>query len=478
MVYLTDSDLIRDTIEQLSCAKILWIDTEIADWQTPKPRLSLIQVSANANNLKENQVYILDLLKFPDLKNYFFEKIISNSKIEKVFHNASFDLKYLGKEQAVNITCTFKIARKIKAKRLGVTNLKLKTLAKELCHFSNVDTEEQGSDWGKRPLSEKQLSYARMDVVYLAQVHQYLLNFGSKSSLLETKPIKSYPYFTVTKVRAAFDCPRLFYLAQRFGGSTLFLPANSSGIGKGFHKLCKDFIILAKTDPEFKYLFKPEISQLKKEDIALRMQQMFYDRVFSSFLDSSVKSKSLKAESLYLIWQGLINLLHHSVELLINNRRYCRFDEVIDKTFLGQEISLEQNFTLANGTKQKVKGRFDSLIYDFEHQRLCVIEYKTYETLDQSSQLAQVALYSYMLKEKLGLAVNSAVYTVLPDWQELSFSWEQLEQTIHKLIPDKLQQMQQWLDWEQDQPTPPPPTAERGLCKICPQQETCQGYFK
>lgn len=208
------------------------------------------------------------------------------------------------------------------------------------------------------------------------------------------------------------------------------------------------------------------------------MQQMFYDRVFSSFLDSSVKSKSLKAESLYLIWQGLINLLHHSVELLINNRRYCRFDEVIDKTFLGQEISLEQNFTLANGTKQKVKGRFDSLIYDFEHQRLCVIEYKTYETLDQSSQLAQVALYSYMLKEKLGLAVNSAVYTVLPDWQELSFSWEQLEQTIHKLIPDKLQQMQQWLDWEQDQPTPPPPTAERGLCKICPQQETCQGYFK
>ncbi|MGB7250423.1 MAG: DNA translocase FtsK, partial [Phormidesmis sp.] len=131
-----------------------------------------------------------------------------------------------------------------------------------------------------------------------------------------------------------------------------------------------------------------------------------------------------------------------------------------------------------NGDRQLVRGRFDSLVYDFAKQRLCVVEYKTYQATDPAAQLAQVALYSYMLKQKLQVNINSAVYSVLPDWKGVEYSWDLLEKTLHDLIPHKLMQMRSWLAWQSPSPNPPPMTAHLELCDICPQKNKCQSYFK
>lgn len=171
MLYLTQASEIQAIITGLASRQILWLDTEVADYDTPFPKLSLIQVLAEHNDLAGDNVYILDVFEQPDVVEDFITQIMANAKIEKVFHNASFDLRYLGNTQAQNITCTYKIARKISRDRLGTSDLKLKTLAKELCNFTQVNVEEGRSDWGRRPLSQKQLDYAKMDTVYLAQVH-------------------------------------------------------------------------------------------------------------------------------------------------------------------------------------------------------------------------------------------------------------------------------------------------------------------
>lgn len=174
MFYVTQASEIQAVITRLASRQILWLDTEVADYDTPFPKLSLIQVSVEPLDLAGDNVYILDVFQKPDVVKYFINQIMANAKIEKVFHNSSYDLQYLGKMEAQNITCTLKIARKISRDRLGTSNLKLKTLAKELCNFTDVDEEEGTSDWGRRPLSQKQLNYAKMDTVYLAQVHLHL----------------------------------------------------------------------------------------------------------------------------------------------------------------------------------------------------------------------------------------------------------------------------------------------------------------
>ncbi|KAB8333176.1 cell division protein FtsK [Scytonema tolypothrichoides VB-61278] len=488
MQYLTQATEIRAQIDKFASAKTLWVDTEIADWDTYYPRLSLIQVLAEPTNLTSDSAFILDVLNKPDLAAYFINQIIANPQIEKVFHNASFDLKYLGGKQAPNVTCTLKLARKITPEVLQVSNLQLKTLATELCQFSNVDKEEQGSDWGKRPLTQKQLNYAAMDTVYLAAVHRRLLeisNPNAVSSIFDmvangSKSRKKSEQLSLsaTKVRVAFECPRLFYLNQRFGGNTLFLPPeNAVGIGNTFHQFANDFVDLLAQEPRFVDFLKSTTPQSQIEEIASRLQEIFYEIKFYSHLQESIKKDHSQAQALFKVWQGLQGLIKQFAQLLIINRRYCSAETLIRDTFITEERKLEYYFNLPDDTQQRLAGEFDCLVYNFEKKRLCVVEFKTYQPADPSAQLAQVALYSYMLWQKKKVAVDSAVYCVLPEFKEYQYSWEQLENTVHQLIPYKLQQMRQWLTWEPPLPNSPPLTTQPHLCKICPQQQKCQSYF-
>ncbi len=181
MPYLTNAKDIQDLMASYAQSQILWIDTEVADHQTRKPKVSLIQVLDDPTDLTGEHVSILDVLNYPELIDYFVDKIIVNPAIEKVFHNASYDLKLLGKAKAQNVTCTLELAKKIPYYLLQVRNLQLKTLAEELCYFPPVDKTEQTSDWGVRPLTSSQLHYAKMDAIYVAHVHQQLLKLSRRS---------------------------------------------------------------------------------------------------------------------------------------------------------------------------------------------------------------------------------------------------------------------------------------------------------
>ncbi|MFN5953705.1 MAG: DNA translocase FtsK [Dolichospermum sp.] len=482
MHYLTEASEIYNQISQLSLSKTLWIDTEIADWYTNKPKLALIQVLADYTDLTGESAYIFDVLGKPDLAVYFINQIMVNPQIEKVFHNAGFDLKYLGREVAQNVTCTLKIARKITKEVLQTTNLKLKTLAAELCQFSHVDAEEGTSDWGKRPLTQKQLNYAAMDTVYLAAVHYRLLEISNPDvisrvfNMVDHKSENSS--LTPTKVRLAFECPRLFYLNHHFNCKAIFSPKDTlGGVGNVFHKLADDFINLLLIEPRFKSLFNPSTTQLNVDQITSEIQQLFYQIKFFPYLQDVIVQDGSKAPVLLQVWQGLQGLIKKFTELLVINRRYCSAETLISNTFISGEQNLEYYFDLPNGTKQLIRGEFDCLVFNFELKRLCMVEFKTYQPVDSAAQLAQVSLYSYMLSKQKKTPVDSAVYCVLPEFKEYKYSWEQLENTVHQLIPYKLLQMQEWLSWESPNPNPPPATNQPYLCEICPQQQKCQTFF-
>jgi len=482
MHYLTEASEIYNQISQLSLSKTLWIDTEIADCYTDKPKLALIQVLADYTDLTGESAYIFDVLGKPDLAVYFINQIMVNPQIEKVFHNAGFDLKYLGKELAQNVTCTLKIARKITKEVLQTTNLKLKTLAAELCQFSQVDAEEGSSDWGKRPLTQKQLNYAAMDTVYLAAVHYRLLEISNPDVISRVFNMVNHKSenssLTPTKVRLAFECPRLFYLNHHFNCKAIFSPKDTiAGVGNVFHKLADDFINLLLIEPRFKNLFNPSATQLNVDQITSEIQQLFYQIKFFPYLQDVIAQDASKAPVLLQVWQGLQGLIKKFTELLVINRRYCSAETLISNTFISGERNLEYYFDLPNGTKQLIRGEFDCLVFNFELNRLCMVEFKTYQPVDSAAQLAQVSLYSYMLWKQKKAPVDSAVYCVLPEFKEYKYSWEQLENTVHQLIPYKLLQMQTWLSWESPNPNPPPATTEPYLCEICPQQQKCQTFF-
>lgn len=329
-----------------------------------------------------------------------------------------------------------------------------------------------------KPLSRSQLYYAAMDVVYLAHVHYYLVNFHqpSKDQMNQT----NLSQFTVTDVRVAFECPRLFYLSKHFGGNTLFIPPNQpKGIGQPFHKFAFKFIELAKTDPQFREIFRPNPKELDPEQVTQAMQTIFYESIFFPGLQKVAQSKPENVPILQTIWEGLRGLIQHWSELLVKNRYYSNYHNIISQTFISQEIPVSCDYPLPNQKTQKIEGKFDSLIQDLQNNRFCVVEYKTYAPLDSAAQLAQVALYSYILHLNKQTPVDSAVYCVLPEFKVYYYTWEELKDTVHELTPLKLQQMREWLAWKPSQPDPPPATHQtEHLCPICPQRETCQNYFQ
>ncbi len=298
------------------------------------------------------------------------------------------------------------------------------------------------------------------------------------SSLMS--PSNPPPSLSVTKVRVAFECPRLMYLGHHEGGMTMFRASNSKGggVGLAFHKLCDDCVNRICSDGAIAQLLAPPAAQLNSETLTQQIQQQLYRTVFFPLVQETIRNSPHKVPALNQLWEGITGLIRRWAELLVNNREFCSPEEVVRKTFLAQELSVEHEFDLPNGDRQLIKGRFDSLVYDFAAQRLCVVEYKTYQATDPAAQLAQVALYSYMLKQKLQVNINSAVYSVLPDWQGVEYPWDLLEKTLHDLIPHKLTQIRAWLTWQQPNPNPPPMTAHLKLCNICPQKNKCQTYFE
>lgn len=285
--------------------------------------------------------------------------------------------------------------------------------------------------------------------------------------------------FSVTKVKTAFACPRLFYLGHKFGGRVMF---NSSekilpGFGITYHNLAEECLEVMKNNIIFNKFLECSPEEIEPEQLTRQLQELLYERVFLPYLQAIKNNQSQKLPVLQKLWQGLHNLINNWVELLILNRHYCPADKVIRKTFILQEYALRYNFKLPNQRFQTVTGRLDSLIFDFSTNRLSVVDYKTYQPCEHTAQFVQVVLYSYMLKHLKGIPVDARIYYIFPELKEDVYTWEELDETVDSLIPSKLQQMQEWLIWESGRPSPPPATSQPELCQLCPQKQKCQSFF-
>jgi S-DNA-T family DNA segregation ATPase FtsK/SpoIIIE len=306
--------------------------------------------------------------------------------------------------------------------------------------------------------------------------------------------------FSVTKVRLAFECPRLFYLVHQEGGFSMFYhPESSKGVGKIFHRLCQDSIVSMLNHREFTDIFTLS-DNLTLEKVSQQIRALLYKLVFFPLLRRLKEKKSQKIDLIYQLWQSFEKLIYQWSIILISNSNYLESSDLFRKTFITEEYQLKHEFNLKNNTQQLVKGRLDSLIFDAQRQRLIVIDYKTYQPIDPTANLVQVALYSYMLSVSRGIKVDAAVYVLLPQFKEYYYKWEQLESKIYQLIPPKLLQMKQWLQWqvknnhdllssdkifEHNSPSHlqtedlslPPSSFQPHLCQICPQHLKCKQFF-
>jgi len=163
--YVQDHQSLVELCQQLAKSKVLAIDTEFVRTRTLYPKLGLLQVNDGKN------LALIDPIAIEDLSPFW--QLLTDGNICKVLHACSEDLEVFltaGNCKPVNL-----IDSQIMMSFLG-HGLSM-GYAAMIQHFTGIelDKSESRTDWTKRPLTARQLSYAEADVEYLFQVYPEIL---------------------------------------------------------------------------------------------------------------------------------------------------------------------------------------------------------------------------------------------------------------------------------------------------------------
>src|SRR5271165_6203042 len=145
------------------------IDTETMGLDLNRDRLCVVQVSPGDGSADVVQIAPhASADSAPNLK-----RLLTDTKLLKIFHFARFDLGMLCKTYAVMpgpVFCT-KIASRLS--RTYTDKHGLKDLVREVLG-QEISKQQQSSDWGAPDLTDAQISYAAADVLYLHALKERL----------------------------------------------------------------------------------------------------------------------------------------------------------------------------------------------------------------------------------------------------------------------------------------------------------------
>ncbi|NBV06539.1 MAG: hypothetical protein EBS06_04805 [Proteobacteria bacterium] len=182
--YINDNAALKEVIELIRQEKLVALDTEFMRDKTYYPILSLIQIAVKKSG--EQKLFIIDVLSGVDLEPFL--EIIFDKKIIKILHSSLQDLQiFCQKNNVVDQNILKNLSQSVFDTQImanfcgfdfnaGYSNLV------EILLQKNIDKTLQRSDWQKRPLSLQQLEYAILDVIFLEEIYEKLLNILVKKN--------------------------------------------------------------------------------------------------------------------------------------------------------------------------------------------------------------------------------------------------------------------------------------------------------
>ncbi len=248
-IYIDSSQELHELINTLRTEKRIAVDTESDSLYVYHEKVCLIQFSTSAAD------YLVDPLCRIDISE--LGTIFADPTIEKVFHAAEYDVICLRRDYGFEFTNLFDTMQA--ARILGLPKLGLSSLLEEYFNVI-VDKHFQKADWGKRPLSQDMIHYARLDTHYLIPLQEKL-----SSALQKSKQLKV----------AREDFLRIAHSTCTPNGKPLYTAV------RGYHTLspqqlavlaalCKyrDHIAMQADLPPFKILSSAILLEIAKTDVS------------------------------------------------------------------------------------------------------------------------------------------------------------------------------------------------------------------
>lgn len=163
--YVEDNAALASACQYLKSATVLALDTEFVRTNTFYPRPGLIQVGDG------KRIFLLDPLTLNDWQPFL--ALLSDPDIIKLLHSGSEDLVLFENTFGQLPDPLFDTQKAAAFLGFGA-NISYLNMVKELVGVE-LEKGETRSDWCARPLSERQLHYAALDVHYLPTIYTILL---------------------------------------------------------------------------------------------------------------------------------------------------------------------------------------------------------------------------------------------------------------------------------------------------------------
>lgn len=154
---LVDDDRgMGELMQDLRGQAVIAVDTEADSFFSYREKVCLVQITV------EDRDYIVDPLAKIDLSP--LGEILADQDRIKVFHDGEYDILILKRDFGFEFKNLFDT--RVAAATLGAEAPGLASVLSE--HFGvELDKSMQRSNWGERPLSSRQIDYARLDTRYL-----------------------------------------------------------------------------------------------------------------------------------------------------------------------------------------------------------------------------------------------------------------------------------------------------------------------
>jgi DNA polymerase III epsilon subunit-like protein len=169
----TAEELVRVS-DQLANEAVISVDTETSGWQVGNEQLCLIQIGVPSTK----KVFLIDVLS-TGAPTPLAPMLASPDQLF-IAHNAAFEERQFGRYdmKVKGIRDTLTMSRDL---RPDLPNHTLRTCCKLLLGVE-LRKDEQSSDWSLRPLSDKQIDYARLDAEIAISLYSYLAELESRVS--------------------------------------------------------------------------------------------------------------------------------------------------------------------------------------------------------------------------------------------------------------------------------------------------------
>ena len=174
---ITEQSELEDLAKSLMNEDVVAFDTEADSFYHYYDKTCLVQVATR------KKTWLIDPIALggPD-KLAPLAPVFSSPKVRVLFHAAEYDIYVLKRDVGFEFVNLFDTM--VSAQLLGYPAIGLAALVER--HFGVVlPKEEQRSDWSKRPLREKQLTYAASDVIYLIKLAEKLEKELKKAGRLD-----------------------------------------------------------------------------------------------------------------------------------------------------------------------------------------------------------------------------------------------------------------------------------------------------